>query len=247
MVRTQMFTHSLSLALRAVDTATGQNIPARELTVRINGETVRFMEKDDGVLVFQNLSPRSFRLEVSSPYYEPVQRELDLDAMEQKPPLLELELIPGKRFPAWAQLQEVEGVLPGIRALTAVSAGDSSCFIREFDPRRRQLKMFNPHHLALERIAYALVDPEQGEYEIFRILRRIDDQTLKIDRALEMSFRNSFPITPVVTGRCSPDGAYRLCIRREMGGPRWILRWTVGEAVFFRLVDFRETPHPQLE
>ena len=93
----------------------------------------------------------------------------------------------------------------------------------------------------------ALVDPEEKIFEMFHIVKHIDDQTVKIDKLLEMAFRNSFPITPVVTGQCRPDGTYRLCTRREMGGARWLVRWAVEDQVFFRLVDFRETPHPRLE
>lgn len=247
MVRTQVFTHSLSLILRLVDTTTGRNIPGRETVVRINADAVRFVEKEGGLLVFQNLGLRTFHLEVDAAYYETVRRDVDLDALDSKQPLVELQLIPGKSLPGMAELQEVEGRLPGIRELTAVSAGDNSCLIQEFDPRKKLMKLFNPHHLALERIAYALVDPDTNQYEIFHIVKRIDNQTIKIDRSLEMSFRNSFPISPVVTGRCDPDGDYRLCLRREMGGTRWLIRWMAGEEVFFRLVDFRETPHPQLE
>lgn len=247
MVKTLVFTHSLSLALRVVDTATGRGVPGRDLSVSIDGKKTRFQEKDDGVLVFQNLASRAFALEVTSPYYDRAVRQVDLDQMDPKLPLLELELIPGKNFPQWAELQELEGVLPGIQTLDAVSAGDNSCLIQEFDPRRRVMKLFNPHHLALERMAYALVDPEGSCYESFHIVKRIDDQTIKIDRAPEMSFRNSFPITPVVAGRCRGDGTYRLCTRREMGGARWLVRFTADNTVFFRLVDFRDTPHPRLE
>ena len=247
MVGTRVFTHSLSLALRVVDAATGRSVSGQDLTVSIDGRKTWFQEKGDGALIFQNLEQRAFLLEVTSPYYDRAARKLDLDQLPPKLPLLELELIPGKGFPGWAELQELEGVLPGIQTLDAVSVGDNSCFIQEFDSRKRVMKLFNPHHLALERVAYALVDLEEGCYESFRIVKRVDDQTIKIDRVLEMSFRNSFPITPVVTGRCQEDGTYRLCTRREMGGAKWLIRWSVGEQVFFRQVDFRETPHPRLE
>ena len=247
MVRTQVFTHSLSLALRVVDTTTGKNIPGRELTVRADGDVVRFAEKDNGVLAFQNLPPGAFRLEVSSPYYERAEREVDLDALDKGLPLLELQMIPDKAPPGMAELEEAAGRLPGIREIDAVSASDNSCFIQEFDQRKRIVKLFNPHHLVLERFAYAVVDPEQNCYERFRIVKQLNDQAIQIDRVLEMPFRNSFPVTPVVTGRCGPEGSYRLCVRREMGGARWLIRWATEEKTSFRLVDFRDTPHPRLE
>ena len=100
--------------------------------------------------------------------------------------------------------------------------------------------VFNPHHLALDRVYYALLDPDRGVYEPFRILRLVDDQTLKVDRILEMSFKNYFPVTPEVRGKTGPDGSYCLRLRDEGQDARWVIRWTVNGENRFRMVNFRE-------
>ena len=245
MKKITVFTHSLDLALRLVDTTSGTAVSGGSIEAYLDGSRVRFEEKG-GVLIFQKLPARQFQLELRSPYYEPEAREIDLDAMTGMP-LLEQHLIPSAGYPGGTELLTLEGSLPGIDSLTAVRAGDNACMIRAFDPRKRLMTIFNPHHLALERVHYALVDPDSGRYEPFDIVKRTDDRTVKADRVPEMEFRNYFPITPLVLGKCGGDGDYCLRVRDDGSQARWIVRWEVDGTPYFRTLDFREDAHPHLE
>ena len=247
MVKTQVFTHRLSLALRLVDTTSGRNVSGRNVITFVDGKQVRFSEKGDQVLIFQGLEKRQFRLEVTSPVFESAELAVDLDALDKALPLLEIHLVPGANYPGGAEFLTLEGTLPGIGELSAVRLGDNACLIREFDPRRRVAKIFNPHHLALDRVQYALVDPDQNRYEPFRILKLLDDQTLKVDRLLETPFKNYFPITPLISGVIRPDGSYCLRVRDDAESARWLIRWTEKGEPNFRVVDFRETVRSRLE
>ena len=247
MEKTLVFTHRLELALRLVDTTSGRNISGRDVEVYADEKQIRFQEKNDLILVFQGFEKQSFCLKIRSRIYEAVNQEVDLDQLSQTMPLLELHLIPSKDYPGGTEFLCVEGVLPGIREVSAVRMGDNACLIREFDPRRKMAKIFNPHRLSLERVQYALMDPDNNRYEPFRIVKQIDDQTIKIDRGLEMSFRNYFPITPEVFGMTHPDGTYCLRVRDDGSEAKWLVRWGTEEGTQFRVIDFRVTPHPKLE
>lgn len=247
MEKTLVFTHRLDLALRLVDTTSGRNVSGRSTAAFVDGKQVRFGEKGDQVLIFRNLEKRAFRLTITSPLYETAEVDVDLEKLDARLPLLEIHLVPGRNYIPGIELLSVEGTLPGIQELSAVRMGENSCLIREFDPRRRQATVFNPHHLALDRVHYALVDPDRGTCEPFRILRMVNDQTLKLDRVLEMSFRNYFPITPQVLGKTGADGSYCLRLRDDGTQARWLIRWVVDGEARFRTVDFRSTPHPRLE
>lgn len=246
MEKTAVFTHSLDLALRLVDTTSGADVSGRHVNVYLDGRQVRGPEKG-GVLIFQNLPARQFLLELRSLYYEPVLQHVDLDALPGGLPMLELPLIPSAGYPGGTGFLTLEGTLPGISALSAVRAGENACMIREFEPRKRLMKLFNPHHLSLDRMLYGLVDPDNERYEPFRILKMTDDQTAKTDRVLETEFRNYFPITPMVLGSCQPDGRYCLRVRDDGTLARWIIRWEAGSEARFQTVDFRQEPHPRLE
>lgn len=246
MEKVRVFTHRLLLALRLVDTTSGRNVSGRDVQLFVDGKPVPFSEKEDQLLIFQELEARQFRMEITSRFYERTELQIDLDALDKTLPLLEIHLIPGENSLIGGLLSLI-GVLPGIQELSAVRMGDNACLIREFDPRRRTAKIFNPHHLSLDRVQYALVDPDRCVYEPFRILRMADDQTLKSDRILEMPFKNYFPVTPMVSGITREDGSYCLRVRDDTADARWIVRWVVNGQEQFRTINFRETEQPRLE
>ena len=232
------FRHSLDLALRLVDTATGRVLAGRDLELRRDGRRVRPLEKEDGYLIFLGEGRRDFDLSVRLRGYEPRQVRVAYAALDKALPLLELHLIPGKGYAPGVPCFSLEGTCPGITALDAVRAGDSACLIREFDPRKRLVTLFNPHKLELDRTFYALVDPDRETYEPFRLVKRIDFQVYKTDRVIETRFGNYFPVCPMVFGGADPDGGYRLRVRDETAQARWIVRWEAGGQTFFQTVDF---------
>ena len=232
------FRHSLDLALRLVDTATGRVLAGRDLELRRDGRRVRPLEKEDGYLIFLGEGRRDFDLSVRLRGYEPRQVRVAYAALDKALPLLELHLIPGKDYAPGVPCFSLEGTCPGITALDAVRAGDSACLIREFDPRKRLVTLFNPHKLELDRTFYALVDPDRETYEPFRLVKRIDFQVYKTDRVIETRFGNYFPVCPMVFGGEDPDGGYRLRVRDETAQARWIVRWEAGGQTFFQTVDF---------
>ena len=247
MEKTLVFTHRLDLALRLVDTTSGRNISGRDVKISMDGVPISFGEKQDQVLIFQNLGKPVFRMEITSQEYESAQIQVDLDTLKKNLPLLEVHMIPSRQYVGGMEFLTLEGTLNGIQELSAVRLGENACLIREIDPRKRLIKVFNPYHLAMERVQYALVDPDQKRYEPFRILRLVDDQTLKVDQTPEMPFRNYFPITAQISGVTRPDGSYCLRVRDEGEEAKWLVRWVTQGEVKFREFDFRMTPHPCLE
>ena len=241
MEKTLVFTHRLDLALRLIDTTSGRNV--RNPAVSIDGTPVRFGAKGGGILIFQNLGSRQFRLQAAAPGFVKTAADVDLDALNSAYPLLELHMLPD----AGEEFFTLSGRLPGITALSAVRAGENTCLMREFDARKRLAKIFNPHRLAIDRLHYALVDPDKAIFEPFQVLRTVDDQTVKTDRVLEMPFRNYFPVSPVVLGRTESNGDYLLRVRDEGTQALWYVRWEAAGEVHFQTVDFRASPRLEVE
>lgn len=234
------FRHSLDLALRLIDTTTGRALAGRGLELRRDGKPVRPLEKEDGYLVLLGQGRQDFDLSVALRGYEPRQVRVEYAALDKALPLLELHLIPGKGYAPGVPCFSLEGTFPGITALDAVRAGDSACLIREFDPRKRLMTLFNPHKLELDRTFYALVDPDRETYEPFRLVKRIDFQVHKTDRVIQTQFGSYFPVCPIIFGGTGPDGSYRLRVRDNAAQARWIVRWEAGGQTFFQTVDFHQ-------
>ncbi len=232
--------HRLGLALRLIDTTTGFPVQDREIRLTWDGAPVRPMFRTDGSMIFVNQERKNFRLGIVLPGFVSRELEVRYETLDPGTPLLELHMIPGpdynrSRYPCLG----LEGELPGIETIDAVRAGESPCLIREQDPRKKIITLFNPHRLELSRTWYALVDPDQGIYEPFSVVRRINDQQYKLDRALEMEFRNYFPICPLVFGGTGPGERYRLMVRDDATASRWIVRWVAGGVPHFQTMDLR--------
>lgn len=231
--------HVLDLALRLLDTASGQVVGGDSVMLFRDGVRISCLERG-GNLILTGLGRSDFTLTVSAAGYESQTLRIRYGALDPNLPYLQIHLIPGPDYCAPVPCLTLEGTLPGITALSAVRAGGSACLIRAFDPRTRILTLFNPHKLELDRVHYALVDPDRGVYEPFSILSRRSDQEFEVDRVWEAGFRNYFPVCPVVLGRTDPGGSYCLWVRDDGAQARWIVRWDAGDGPAFKTVDFRK-------
>ena len=238
--------HRLNLVLRFSDTTTGKPVSATELMLYGEGKLLHPAERERGTLIFTEIERNDFELTVKSRSYEPYTLPIRFSELDAKIPEVDIQLVPSRSNNAPAPCIGLEGIMPGISELIAVRFGDNSCLIREFDTRKRIVTVFNPHRLELDRTHYALVDPEQQSFETFRIVKRIDDSTFKIDRVLESSFTNYFPIVPILFGITMDDGSYILRVRDDSASMNWLVRYKT-EQFRFHLADLRqerELPSP---
>lgn len=239
--------HSLGLALRLVDTTTGHSITDRGTRILWNGTLIHPQRRQDGWLIFFGFEEPEVTLDVTIPDFEPctiLVRKADLNP---KLPVIEHHMIPSDGFMRRIPCHTLAGTTQGITAIDCVRANDSPCLIRGFDQRKKLMTIFNPHHLELARIHYALVNPDDFTYESFEIVSRISDTVFKLDRPLTMEFGNYFPICPLIFGQTKEDGAYQLTVRNDHQQAKWIVRTTLGDESQFQLVDFNAPASPPVE
>lgn len=231
------FTHSLSLVLRLLDTTTGLPVSFSDIT--LEGSRERPREADIGTLLFIDLPHEDFSLRLHSRRFEDCEIAVRFGELDEKLPLLDVPLVPRAGLYGGEPLLTLEGVCPGITELCAARPGDTSCLFREFEERKRLLTVFNPHLLSLDRPRYALIDVENARCETVRILRRVDDSTLKLDRPLMGSYGNYSPLTAVVEGLVRPDGSYIIRFRDDGSDAKWLLRYVVNGEERFKTADLR--------
>lgn len=240
-----LIVHRLDLILRLLDTTTGREISATEVSLFRDGKPLHPLEKERGTLIFPGLGREDFVLGLRSKYFESFSLPIRYSELDEKTPTVELHLIPSDVSVSPMRCLTLSGRLPGIRELTAVRAGDTSCLIREFDERKKLMTVFNPHNLELGRTHYALVNPEKGSYERFCIAKRVDDKTLKLDRVIKSEFGSNWPVCPVLFGQTNEEGDYLLRVRDDSSKAKWLIRYMLGEEERFCCVDMsqqRELP-----
>lgn len=236
-----VITHRLNLVLRFIDTTTGRPISGSELMLSTGGKMLHPIEKEQGTFIFINLEKNDFDLDIKSRSFESCSVPIRFSELDAKVPEKDIQLIPSSTNISPAPCIGLQGCIQGISDLNAVRIGDNACLIREFDPRKRLLTLFNPHKLELSRTSYALLNPDKRCFESFKIVKRIDDNTIKIDKVLDSEFNNYFPITPIYFGKTSEDGNYLLRVRDDSSNPNWLIHYKIGDKTYFQSVDLRQT------
>lgn len=242
-----LIVHKVDLVLRLLDTTTGRDVSASEVQLFRDGQLLHPLEKERGTMIFPGLGRADFLLGLRSRSYEPVDYTVCYEKLDEKTPTVELHLIPSDNSLSPMPCLTLSGSLPGISELTAVRLGETPCQIREFEPRKKLMTIFNPHRLELGRTHYALVDPENEQYEPFMITKRVDDKTLKLDRLIESKFGSNWPICPVVFGKTDQNGGYLLRVRDDAAKSKWLIRYMLKGSAHYCCVDMAtvgELPAP---
>ncbi|MDR2132011.1 MAG: hypothetical protein LBP30_01555 [Clostridiales Family XIII bacterium] len=234
-----VITHKLALALRFSDAIDGRIIE-NDIQCSIDGKQRRPAPKSGGYFAFltEDLPEESFDLEVRASGYVPTKKRVLLEAPGIGPPLLNIELIPEENPLLNVNFDTISGKREGLAALDAVRQGENSCFVGSFDARKRRLSVYNPHRLELNRVRYALVDPNGLSYEPFVIEERVAGGAFRIDHPFIASVSEDRPIAPLIGGEVRTDGTYLLRVRNEGADKRWIVRFAEAEGDRFELVDF---------
>lgn len=234
--------HSLDLALRLIDTTTGQEIDEQEITLWRNGAATLPMRKGNGSLVLIGQGREDFTLRVQVKGYEPYTTLVEYAKLDPHLPLLDLHMIPGERYVSRFPCFLLAGQLAGITALDAVKANGNHCAVRAFDPKNRLMTLFNYHKLAMDRIHYGILNASGDQYIPFCIQKQINPETYQIDRVLPIEAGENAPVAAQVFGMVLPDGGYRLRVQNDSTDAKWIVRWQIGETQHFKRIDFN---HPE--
>jgi len=232
--------HRLDLLLRLIDTTTGSVVASDGVELLLNGKRTRPITKESGTYLFLNIGRENFELTIRAFGYEEKKILVDYGALDKALPSVELHLLPGPFYAASQPCYTLQGTLPGITALEAVKSVEIPCFFREFDERKRILTIFNPHHLELNRVFYAIVNPDNATYEPFEISSRISNETYKISKSLRQEFGANFPVCRIVFGMTYPDERYLLRVRNHSSDARWLIRYTTNATEVFQSIDFNK-------
>ena len=229
--------HQLDLVLHLVDTTTGSLLTGVGARFFCGGKPLHFLSKGDGHLLLMGRGREDFRLTVELRGYLPRTIDVRYEELSEKMPLIELPMIPDGSAPALVQYVDLEGKLEGLSALDAVWLGDRSCMIRDFNAKKKSLTVFNPYRLLLDRVFYALVNPQEQVYEPLEIEERISDTQFLLKQGLSMEYGSNFPIARRVFGLVREDGSYLLRLADRGGDSRWLVRCVMGEKEWFQAVD----------
>ena len=231
--------HRIGLVIRLIDSVSGREISERNVMFEIPDGIGEPIIRGNGVYLFINIIPKDFELEVHVYGYESGRAKIVFQDLDEKMPVQELYLLP-LDFPAGGkEVLTLQGNMPGIKAIEAVSLNEVTCSIKSYEKRKHIMVVMNPHNFSLSRIHYGLLNSERTRYTKIQVERELSHTQLQLKGGLEEEWVFNQAIQPIIWGKVSDNGDYMLRVA-ESKSAIYLVRFEVDDEVFFQKVDFNQ-------
>lgn len=224
--------YKLDLAVRLIDTTTGNPVTEKQVIFRTGGEILSLLERGETYILI-NRGRVNMELQVEVKGYLTETVIVDYEQLSKREPLIELPLIPELKPYGYDDLTSVEGTLEGIESIEAIQTNNPMAAIGNYIEPKQTLKLFKSKHLG-ER-SYAILHNEDNSFEAFSIAKKVDKFVLKLKNPLEQKVVPEETVTRLIRGRAE-NNHYLLRIRDNGKGSEYIVRYVVnGEPTFVRI------------
>jgi len=236
--------YKLDLILRLVDTTTGRAIPEKQTAFLENGCIVPFLERDTGVYILLNRGRADTRFQVEVKGFMPREVSVCYSRLSEQFPEMEVPMIPQVRAHGFVDLLTLEGCLPGLEQLSAISLSAPVASVAGYVEKKQILRLFSAK--GMEEQCYALLHREQMEYEEFCIEKRVDKFALRLREPLQAPCKPEEWVARIVQGMVDAAGRYMLRVREDGKGTEYLVRSVVQGKTSFRKIRFAKPEERRL-
>ena len=226
--------YKLNLIVDLIDTTTGMPIEQKEVIFRRNGQIVSLLGRGQGMYILLNYGREDMELEVSVKGYHPITVSVRYEELSKMFPEIEVPLIPVKLPYGYVDMGTLEGELPGITELSAVSLTRIDSSLGAYNAKKNTLRLFETR--ALNENVYAVLHKDNMEFEEFHITKKAEKGLLlQIKESLLTECKPEEGIVRIVRGMTDANGRYLLRVRMDGKGTKYLVRYTV-----FGVTKFKE-------
>lgn len=236
--------HRASLVLHLMDNITGMEVSGVKVSFYNGEQRLQAEQKGRAIFVFLDLPEGTLSLTIDAYGYETVEKEMILD-QTQGPQELTVFMAPDQRYIKSVPFRVVEGIHPGIEHIEAVRLQREICNYKGLDERKRILSIYGHRGKEFKEIPYAIIDEDSMTYETFKILRHIDDESIKVEVLPEKTYKTGDKINRVCQGEAYGDGRYIIKLADE-GKEKYIVKYRDCTGEHFSLLDFEKSEPFQL-
>lgn len=223
--------YKLDLAVRLIDTTTGNPVTEKQAIFRTGGEILSLLDRG-GAYILINRGRVNMELQVEVRGYLTQSVLVDYEELSKREPLIEIPLIPEMRAYGFNDLVNLEGKMEGIESIEAVQLNNPLAAIGHYVEPKQSLKLFTSKYLG--EVYYAIIHNNES-FETFSIAKKVDKLILKLKAPLETKVNPEETVTRVIRGKVD-NNRYLLRIRENGKGSEYLVRYVVkGKPLFVRI------------
>lgn len=227
--------YKLDLVVRLVDTTTGRPVGQRQVTFRRGDQILPFLMRDEGLYILLNHGREDMALSVCAVGYLPAQVKVCYAELPDAFPEVEAALIPESSGSGLIELLTFQGQYPGLESIAAVSLHEVYGAVGSYQERKQVLRLY--HTKPLREVSYAVIHEKQQEFEEFRIRKRLDKLSVKLEKPLATVCRPEDKVVRIIRGMVDEKGNYLLRIQPDGSGREYLIRCVVNGKTIFQKVS----------
>lgn len=238
--------YKLDLIVHLLDTTTGLMISQREVIFSNGNHIVVMQERGDGTYILLNYGRVDMLLTIKVKGYLETVISVRYDELSPQYPTIEAQLIPVIKPYGYHDICSLEGIMPGISDIAAISLTETDAMLGAYNPKKSTIRLFSTRRL--DENDYAVFHKESMEFEEFRIVKKAENGLLlHIKEPLLMECKPEEGITRIVRGMTDINGRYLLRVRMDGKGTDYLVRYTVNGKTGYKRIAFGEQKERSLE
>lgn len=231
----------LSLVIYLIDTTTGGYIGENRVELLKNGMKCETISRENGTYLLLNEPRDNFSLSVQVYGFEKEEREVDYELLDAKLPIIEIFMIPLDMGGLNDQVNTLQGVMVGMTKISAVPLYLPQYNTREYDQKKKIIKMFNPYRKTLLHRYYGIIKKDYSSFESIVVEEQPKSDTIRIKDSLEEEFQVDAVIARIVYGKVMSKGKYLLRVQNDAAKLPYLVKYECKGKIYYQKIDFSET------
>ena len=236
----------LDLLVLLLDTTTGLPINQKEVMFQSRNQILTMLQRSEGTYILLNHGRIDMELEISVKGYMPKKVSVRYEELSAAYPTIEASLIPVVNEYGYHDMCTIEGYMPGITDISAISLEEIDARLGAYNTKKRTLRLFSTKRL--DENCYAILHKEDMEFEEFSIVKKAEKGLLLyLKEPLLKECRPEEGIVRIVRGEVDSNGRYLLRVRKDGKGTKYLVRYTVQGVSKYQSVVFDGERERRLE
>ncbi len=234
----------VDLVVRLIDTTTGASLDEVNAIFTKDGSLQKPIYKGDGNYVFVNCGRENGLMHVKVYGYEETDIFIDYEKLGEVSPERDVFLIPSESTAKGEPVISISGNLSSLKSVDAINLMRPLCSFAEFNVKKNEMTVFGfvaGKEVKLEDTYYGLTATDENSYESFEVASQSGDNKAVLKDPLQGETRPNQKIYRMLFGYVKDDGSFVFRVRDDATEMKYLLRFTVGDDTYFRVIDFHKT------
>ena len=234
----------IDLYVRLIDTTTGRAVNELNVQFLKDGYPTKPVYKGDGNFIFINTGRENGLMHIKAYGYEEIDVPINYEELGEVSPERDVFLIPSEDTKRGESVIGISGILPSLKTIDAVNLSRSLFSFSDYNVKKNEMTVFGfvaGKTVRFDDVYYGMTAPDEKSFDSFTVANQSGDNKAVLKEPLVGEAKPNRKIYRLLFGDVKKDGSFVFRVRDDAAVLNYLIRFTVGDDTYFRIIDFRQT------